>query len=487
MDLVFKTAHELGDMLKNREISAVELTEIFNKRIADTDDKLNSFITTTPELALEQAKDVQAKLDAGEVLPPLAGIPMSLKDNICMDGVRTTAASKMLENFIAPYDAHVVEKLKENNFVMVGKTNLDEFAMGSSTETSYFGKTMNPWNLECVPGGSSGGPAAAVAGNQVAYALGSDTGGSIRIPASFCGIVGFKPSYGAVSRYGCIALSSSLDQIGPMTKDVTDAALVMDTISGYDRRDTTSYKPKMPSFTSALKNDVKGLKIALPKEFIDVDGLDESVKKAVLDAVEVLKKQGAQVDYISLDVNDYAIPCYYIIGCAEAASNLARYDGIRYGYRAENYKNLDDLYKKTRSEGFGYEVKQRIILGTLVVCTDCYDMYFKRALRARTVIINKYNEVFNDYDIIIGPTSPNTAFKFGAKSNNPVEMRLNDIYSSAANLAGLPVISVPCGVHPNGLPIGIQMTGKAFNDHTVLQCAYTYEQNSEWHKLRAKF
>ena len=404
-----------------------------------------------------------------------AGIPIGIKDNLCMKGTKTTCSSKMLENFVSPYDATVIEKLKDENIISLGKLNMDEFAMGSSTESSYFKKTKNPWNLNKVPGGSSGGSAAAVAANMVPWALGSDTGGSIRQPASLCGVVGLKPTYGLVSRYGLVAFASSLDQIGPITKDVRDSAMLLSLIAGHDEKDTTSEPIEKKDYTKALKNDVKGLKIGVPKEFFG-EGINEEVKKELTKAIETYKELGAEVEEFSLDVAKYALATYYIIACAEASSNLGRFDGIRYGYRTPEYSNLKEIYKKSRSEGFGPEVKRRIILGTYVLSSGYYDAYYKKAQQVRTLVSNEFSRAFEKYDVILTPTSPVTAFNIGEKSNNPLEMYLADICTVSINIAGVPAISIPCGVDSEGMPVGMQLIGNKFEEEKILNAAYTFEQ-----------
>ena len=392
-----------------------------------------------------------------------------------MKGTKTTCSSKMLENFVSPYDATVIEKLKDENIISLGKLNMDEFAMGSSTESSYFKKTKNPWNLNKVPGGSSGGSAAAVAANMVPWALGSDTGGSIRQPASLCGVVGLKPTYGLVSRFGLIAFASSLDQIGPITKDVRDSAMLLSLIAGHDEKDTTSEEIEKKDYTKALKNDVKGLKIGVPKEFFG-EGINEEVKKELTKAIETYKELGAEVEEFSLDVAKYALATYYIIACAEASSNLGRFDGIRYGYRTPEYSNLKEIYKKSRSEGFGEEVKRRIILGTYVLSSGYYDAYYKKAQKVRTLVSNEFSKAFEKYDVILTPTSPVTAFNIGEKSNNPLEMYLADICTVSINIAGVPAISIPCGVDSEGMPVGMQLIGNKFEEEKILNAAYTFEQ-----------
>jgi len=484
VELYNLTAHELSDMIKNKEISAVELTKAQLDRIEKVDQKVESYITVCHDEALKKAEEIQKKIDSGEINSPLAGIPMAIKDNICTKGVTTTCASRMLYNFVPPYNATVVEKLNSQGAVLVGKVNLDEFAMGGSTENSYFKKTKNPWDLERVPGGSSGGSAAAVAAGEAVFALGSDTGGSIRQPASFCGVVGMKPTYGRVSRFGLVAFASSLDQIGPLTKDVTDCALVLNAITGHDPMDSTSADIEFPDYTKSLINDVKGMKIGIPEEYIG-EGLNPEVKNAVMNAVKVFEQLGAQCETFSLPVTEYAIPAYYLISSAEASSNLARYDGIKYGFRAEKYTDLLDLYKQTRSEGFGTEVKRRIMLGTYALSSGYYDAYYKKAQQVRTLIKNGFDKAFEKYDVIIGPTAPTTAYKIGEKVNNPLEMYLGDIYTVSVNIAGLPGMVIPCGMDSKGLPVGLQLIAKAFDEATLLRAAYTFEQNTEFHKNRA--
>lgn len=410
-----------------------------------------------------------------KLLVILQGIPIGIKDNMCTKGVKTTCSSKMLENFVAPYDATVVEKLNDEHLINLGKLNMDEFAMGASTEYSAFKKTRNPWNLNTVPGGSSGGSAAAVAAKMVPWALGSDTGGSIRQPAAFCGVVGLKPTYGLVSRYGLVAFASSLDQIGPITKDVRDSAMLLNLIAGHDERDTTSENMPKKDYTKALKNDVKGLKIGIPKQYYG-EGINPEVKAKLEEAIETYKKLGAEVEEFSLDIADYALATYYIIACAEASSNLGRFDGIRYGYRTENYENLKDIYKNSRSEGFGPEVKRRIILGTYVLSSGYYDAYYKKAQQVRTLVKKEFDEAFKKYDVLLTPASPTVAFGIGTKSNNPLEMYLADICTVPVNIAGLPGISLPCGVDKNGMPIGMQLIGNRFEEEKILNAAYTFEQ-----------
>ena len=475
MDITELTVHELQDKLKNKEITVKEITKAYIDRINEKEKDVQAFVTTLTEDATKKAEEIQSKIENGEIKGELAGIPIGIKDNICTKGIKTTCSSKMLENFVSPYDATVMEKVNNENMINLGKLNMDEFAMGGSTEHSYFKKTRNPWNLNKVPGGSSGGSAAAVAANMVPWALGSDTGGSIRQPASFCGVVGLKPTYGLVSRYGLVAFASSLDQIGPITKDVQDAALLLNIIAGHDEKDTTSEnKPKI-DYTKALKNDVKGIKIGVPREFFG-EGINEEVKEKLQEAIEKYKELGAEVEEISLDIAKYSLATYYIIACAEASSNLGRFDGIRYTYRAKEYKDLKDLYKKSRSEGFGAEVKRRIILGTYVLSSGYYDAYYKKAQKVRTLVMNEFNKAFEKYDVILTPTSPTVAFDIGSKLNNPLEMYLADICTVSINIAGLPAISIPCGTDKEGMPIGMQLIGNKFCEETILNVAYTFEK-----------
>ena len=483
MDITELTVHELQEKLKNKELTVTEITKAYVDRINEKEKDVQAFITLTTDDAIKQSKEIEDKINKKEISGDLAGIPIGIKDNICKKGVKTTAASKMLENFVSPYNATVIEKINNENLITLGKTNMDEFAMGSSTETSYFKKTKNPWDLNRVPGGSSGGSAAAVASNMVPWALGSDTGGSIRQPAGFCGVVGLKPTYGLVSRFGLIAFASSLDQIGTFTKDIKDTAILLNVISGHDEKDSTSANVEEKDYTKCLKNDVKGLKIAVPKEFFG-EGINEEVKDALEKAIEKYKELGAKVEEVSLDIANYALAAYYIIACAEASSNLGRFDGIRYGYRTPNYTNLKDIYVNSRSEGFGDEVKRRIILGTYVLSSGYYDAYYKKAQKVRTLVKNKFDEIFKNYDVILTPTSPTTAFKIGEKSDNPLEMYLSDICTVSVNIAGLPGLSMPCGVDKNGLPIGMQLIGKHFDEETILNAGYTYEQAT---KFREKY
>ena len=483
MDITNLTVHELVEKLKNKELTSEDITRAYIDRINDKETDVKAFVTTLCDEALEKAKVIDKKRNAGEKVSDFAGIPVGIKDNICTKGVRTTCSSKMLEDFISPYDATVTEKLLEEDLINLGKLNMDEFAMGAATEYSYFKKTSNPWNLNCVPGGSSGGSAAAVAAELVPWALGSDTGGSIRQPASFCGVLGLKPTYGLVSRYGLVAFASSLDQIGPITKDVTDAAMLLNIIAGHDERDTTSYEIPKKDYTKALNKNIKGLKIGVPKEFF-AEGINEEVKAKLEQAIETYKKLGAEVEEFSLDIAKYSLAAYYIIACAEASSNLGRFDGIRYGHRAENYQNLKELYKNSRSEGFGEEVKRRIILGTYVLSSGYYDAYYKKAQQVRTLVKNEFSKAFEKYDVLLTPTAPNVAFEIGTKSNNPLEMYLADICTVSVNIAGLPAISIPCGVNGDNMPIGMQLIGNKFEEEKILNTAYAFEQE---YMFRSKY
>ncbi len=475
MELYEYTAHELAKMYRNKETTVPKVVESVFKRIEEREDTVKAYISLDKENALKKAEEIQAEFDAGKDMPVLAGIPVAIKDNICTKGVKTTCASKMLEDFVPPYNATVIEKLNENKCILIGKTNLDEFAMGGSTENSAFYKTTNPHNAECVPGGSSGGSAAAVAADEALISLGSDTGGSIREPASFCGIVGLKPTYGTVSRFGLVAFASSLDQIGPFGKDVTDCALVMNAISGRDDSDATSVDTGITDYTEGLNDGIKGLKIGLPREFFG-EGINAEVKEAIMKKVEELKCKGAIVEEFSMPIVDYALSIYYILSSAEASSNLSRFDGVKYGYRSKNSDTLNDLYENSRSEGFGPEVKRRIMLGTYVLSSGYYDAYYKKALKARTLVINEFNKAFSKYDVIIGPTAPTTAFKIGEKFENPLEMYLSDICTVPVNIAGVPAISVPVAKDSKGLPIGIQIIGKAFDEKTILRVARKCEE-----------
>lgn len=472
------TAHEIRDMYEKKEITVPEVVKAYIEKIESEDENIKAYITVCKEEAMEKAEKMQARYESNEKLPPLAGVPIAIKDNLCTKGLKTTCASKMLENFIAPYDATVIKKIEEAGAIIIGKTNMDEFAMGGSTENSAFFKTHNPVNLERVPGGSSGGSAAAVAGNMAPIALGSDTGGSIREPASFCGIVGLKPTYGLVSRYGLVAFASSLDQVGPMTRDVRDTAELLNVIAGHDELDSTSANISKKDYTASLVNDVKGIRIGVPKEYFG-EGISASVKVAINRAIEKYKDLGAIVEECSLPTTKYALPTYYIIACAEASSNLGRFDGIRYGYRSKNYDTLQDIYKNSRSEGFGEEVKRRIILGTYVLSSGYYDAYYKKAQKVRTVVKQGFDEAFEKYDIILTPTVPTVAFKLGERVNDPLEMYMTDLLTVSINIAGVPAISIPCGKDEEDMPIGMQLIGKHFDEETILRAAHTYEQNKE--------
>lgn len=475
MNITDLTVHELKEKLEKKELTSYEITKAYIEKIEEREKDVQAFVTTLEKEALEKAEEIDKKIESGEIVEKLAGIPIGIKDNICTKGVKTTCSSKMLENFVAPYDATVMEKINSEKLINLGKLNMDEFAMGGSTEHSYFHITRNPWNLNKVPGGSSGGSAAAVAAGIIPWALGTDTGGSIRQPASFCGVVGLKPTYGLVSRYGVVAFASSLDQVGPITKDVTDSAMLLNIIAGKDKMDSTSIEREKIDYTKALKNDVKGLKIAVPKEFFG-EGINEEVKENLEKAIEIYKELGAEVSEVSLNIAEYALASYYIIACAEASSNLGRFDGVRYGHRAKEYSNVKELFRNSRTEGFGQEVKRRIILGTYVLSSGYYDAYYKKAQQVRTLVMNEFNKVFNNYDVILTPTSPTVAFDIGSKINDPLAMYLSDICTVSVNIAGLPGISIPCGVDKNGMPIGMQLIGNKFTEETLLNTAYTFEQ-----------
>lgn len=475
MGLLDLTAVELAGQIKSGKTTAVEAMEAVIANIDSKEEELNCYVTFDREAALSAAKEAQKKIEAGELTGPLAGVPIAIKDNMCTEGVFTTCSSKILGNFIPQFSSEAVKRIEEAGAVVIGKTNMDEFAMGSTTETSAYGPTKNPWNTEHVPGGSSGGSAAAVAANECFCALGSDTGGSIRQPASYCGVVGMKPTYGTVSRYGLIAYGSSLDQIGPLCKDVTDCATIMEVIASHDKKDSTSVERKDTDFTSALVDDVAGMRIGIPRDYFG-EGLDPQVKEAVLSAAEVLKSKGAIVEEFDLSLVEYAIPTYYTIAAAEASSNLERFDGVKYGFRAKDYDGLHSMYKKTRSEGFGPEVKRRIMLGSFVLSSGYYDAYYLKALRVKAMIKKAFDEAFAKYDVILGPVAPTTAPKLGSSLADPIKMYLGDIYTISVNLAGLPGISVPCGKDDNGLPIGVQLIGDCFNEKKLIQTAYAYEQ-----------
>jgi len=482
-DLFRLTVHEAASLLARRQVSSLELTRAVLDRLGQVEGHLNAFVTLTPELALEQAREADQRLARGEGVTPLTGIPAAIKDVICTRGVRTTCGSRMLENFVPPYDATVVQRLKAAGLVMVGKTNMDEFAMGSSGENSYFGPTRNPWDLERVPGGSSSGSAAAVAADACLYALGSDTGGSIRQPAALCGIVGLKPTYGRVSRYGLVAFASSLDQIGPMTKDVTDAALVLGAIAGHDPHDSTSAPVEVPDYTAALVPDLKGLRLGVPREYMG-EGVEEGVRKAVEEAIARLGELGAEVDWeVSLPSTPYALACYYIIAPSEASANLARYDGVKYGYSYTEGDSVWENMERTRQFGFGAEVKRRIMLGTYALSAGYYDAYYLKAQRVRTLIRREFEAAFQRCHALVTPVSPTPAFRLGEKVADPLQMYLSDVFTIPVNIAGLPAISVPCGFS-QGLPVGLQVIGRPFDEPTVLRVAYAYQQASDWHRRR---
>ncbi|KJR46903.1 Aspartyl-tRNA(Asn) amidotransferase subunit A [Desulfosporosinus sp. I2] len=476
-----KSVSELHELLAHKDISSTELTQTYIDRIHNLEPDLQAYLTVLEDQALAQAAVVDRKIAQGGVLSSLEGIPMAMKDNMCTEGVRTSCGSKMLENFTPPYNATVTDRLQAAGTILLGKLNMDEFAMGSSTENSYFAKTRNPWDLEYVPGGSSGGAAVAVAADEAGFSLGSDTGGSIRQPAAFCGVVGMKPTYGAVSRYGLIAYASSLDQIGPLTKNVRDNALVMNAIAGHDLLDSTSVPFEKPDYTKFLVNDIKGLKIGIPREYYG-EGIDPEVAKGIQSGIQTLIDLGAEVSECSLPHTEYAIPAYYLIATAEASSNLARYDGVRYGYRAES-EDVLGMFKTTRSEGFGPEVKRRIMLGTYALSSGYYDAYYLKAQKVRTLIKQDFDQAFEEFDVLLSPTAPTPAFKFGEKSANPLAMYLSDITTVPINLAGIPAISIPAGF-VNGLPIGMQLMGKAFAEGMLYRVAYTFEQNTNYHTLK---
>lgn len=478
MEIQKLTAVSLGKKIKEKEISVREALDAVFAQIDQTEDRYHAYVTLDKEGAYKQADAVQEKIDKGELTGALAGVPVAIKDNMCTKGLLTTCSSKILENYIPTYTASAVQNLTDAGCVIIGKTNMDEFAMGSTTETSYYGVTRNPHNPDHVPGGSSGGSAAAVALNECFFALGSDTGGSIRQPSAFCGITGMKPTYGTVSRYGLIAYGSSLDQIGPMTKNVTDCAAVLETIASYDKKDSTSMKREEYDFTSALVRDVKGLRIGLPKDYFG-DGLDSEVKAAIFKAAETFKRMGAIVEEFDLGLVQYAIPAYYIIASAEASSNLERFDGVKYGYRTKEYDGLHSMYKKTRSEGFGSEVKRRIMLGSFVLSSGYYDAYYLKALKTKALIKQEFDKAFEKYDIILAPAAPTTAPLLGSSLQDPIKMYLSDIYTISANLAGIPGLSIPCGKDNKGLPIGMQLLGGCFQEKTLLRAGFAYEKARE--------
>jgi len=474
------TIHQAHELLERREISSVDLTKAALERIAEVEDKIHACVTVTDDVALKQAEEADRCIGNGDITL-LAGVPVLIKDVICTKGIRTTCSSKMLENFVPPYDATVMKKLKAQGAVILGKGNMDEFAMGSSTEHSAFFPTHNPWNLSYVPGGSSGGPAAAVASNETIYALGSDTGGSIRQPAGFCGVVGLKPTYGRVSRFGLVAFASSLDQIGPITKDVTDCALVMNAIAGYDPMDSTSVSYPVPDYTAQLDHDLKGFRIGVPREYF-VEGMQEGVKSALEAAIKKLGELGAEVDLeVSLPHTKYALAVYYIVAPSEASANLARYDGVKYGFSEQNASSVIEATEKTRQFGFGAEVKRRIMLGTYALSAGYYDAYYLKAQKVRTLIKQEFEQAFEKYDALVTPTSPTVAFKLGEKLEDPMQMYLSDVCTLPINIAGIPAISIPAGF-VDGLPVGMQVLGKPFNEETILHIAFAYEQATEWHK-----
>ena len=479
MSLMSLTAVELGRKIKEKEVTVEEAVTAALDAIEKREAEVHSFVTVDREGALKRAKEVQAKIDAGELTGPLAGVPVAIKDNMCTKGLLTTCSSKILYNFVPTYTAEAILNLEKAGAVILGKTNMDEFAMGSTTETSAYGVTKNPWNTGHVPGGSSGGACAAVAAEECSYALGSDTGGSIRQPSSFCGVTGIKPTYGTVSRYGLIAYGSSLDQIGPIAKDVTDCATILEVIASHDVKDSTSVQREDYDFTSALVDDVRGMKIGIPRDYFG-DGLDPEVKVAVLGAAKKLEEKGAIVEEFDLSLVEYAIPAYYVIACAEASSNLARFDGVKYGYRTEQYDGLHNMYKKTRSEGFGAEAKRRIMLGSFVLSSGYYDAYYLKALRTKALIKQAFDKAFEKYDVILGPAAPTTAPKLGASLSDPLKMYLGDIYTISVNLAGLPGITLPCGTDQSGLPIGLQLIGDCFEEKKIIRAAYTYEQTRSY-------
>lgn len=485
MNLMSLTAVELGKKIKAKEVSVVEACQAALDHIAAKEADVHAYVTVCEqERVLKRAEEIQKLIDDGTLTHPLAGVPVAIKDNMCTKGLLTTCSSRILNNFVPTFSSEAVINLEKAGAVIIGKTNMDEFAMGSTTETSAYGVTKNPWNTAHVPGGSSGGSAAAVAAEECSYALGSDTGGSIRQPSSFCGVTGMKPTYGTISRYGLIAYGSSLDQIGPIAKDVTDCATILETIASYDPKDSTSIQREDYDFTSALVEDVKGLKIGIPRDYFG-EGLDPEVKEAVLAAAKVLEEKGAIVEEFDLSLVEYAIPAYYVIASAEASSNLARFDGVKYGYRAKDFDGLHDMYKKSRSEGFGPEVKRRIMLGSFVLSSGYYDAYYLKALKTKALIKKAFDKAFEKYDIILGPAAPTTAPKLGESLSDPIKMYLGDIYTISVNLAGLPGISVPCGRDSKGLPIGLQLIGDCFEEKKLIRAAYTFEQTRAYE--RAEF
>ncbi len=475
MEILSCTAVELGRKIKEKELTAVQATQAVLDQIDRVENTVHAYVTVDKEGALKKAAEIQKKIDNGELTGPLAGVPVAIKDNMCTEGMLTTCSSKILYNFVPTFTAEAVKRLEDAGAVIIGKTNMDEFAMGSTTETSAYGVTRNPWNPEHVPGGSSGGSCAAVAAGETFYALGSDTGGSIRQPSSFCGVTGIKPTYGTVSRWGLIAYGSSLDQIGPVAKDVTDCATILEVISAHDPKDSTSVE-RETDFTSALVDDVKGMRIGIPRDYLG-EGLDPEVREAILNAAKVLEEKGAIVEQFDLSLVEYAIPAYYVIASAEASSNLSRFDGVKYGYRAEEYEGLHNMYKKSRSEGFGPEVKRRIMLGSFVLSSGYYDAYYLKALRTKALIKKAFDEAFAKYDVILGPAAPYTAPKLGESLSDPIQMYLGDIYTISVNLAGLPGMTVPCGMDSKGLPIGLQLIGDCFKEKNIIRAGFAFEQS----------
>ena len=475
MEILSLTAVELGRKIKEKEVSVTEAVRASLERVRAVEGEVHAYVTVEEEAALKRAEEVQKQIDDGTLTGPLAGVPAAVKDNICTEGTLTTCSSRILSNFVPPYSAEAVNNLEKAGAVILGKTNMDEFAMGSTTETSAFGVTRNPWNLQHVPGGSSGGSCAGVAAGECFFALGSDTGGSIRQPSSFCGVTGLKPTYGTVSRYGLIAYGSSLDQIGPVAKDVTDCAAILSAIASYDNKDSTSVKRPSYDFTSALNDEVRGMRIGIPSDYMG-EGLDPEVRAAVFKAAEVLKQKGAVVEEFNLSLVEYAIPAYYVIASAEASSNLSRFDGVKYGYRTPEYDGLHNMYKKTRSEGFGEEVKRRIMLGSFVLSSGYYDAYYLKALKTKALIKQAFDRAFETYDVILGPTAPSTAPKLGDSLSDPLKMYLGDIYTISVNLAGLPGMSVPCGTDAKGLPIGIQFIADCYREDNMIRAGFAFEQ-----------
>ena len=480
MEIYEMTAFETAEKIKNKEITAMDAVESVAKAVESKDKTYNCYTSFDKEIALEQAKQVQKRIDSGELVSPLAGVPIAIKDNICTKGQLTTCSSKILYNFKPPYNATVINKLKEADMIPLGKLNMDEFAMGSTTETSYFGATKNPWDINKVPGGSSGGAAASVAADESVVALGSDTGGSIRQPCSFCGVTGLKPTYGAVSRYGLIAYASSLDQIGPIGKNVEDVAAVFNIIKGKDVKDGTSMESEVFSIDDIKADNIKGMRIGIPADFFG-EGINSDVASAVKSAADALKELGAEVEEFSMPIVKYAIPTYYIIACAEACSNLSRFDGIKYGFKAENCDNLRDVYFKSRSEGFGMEIKKRIMLGNFVLSSGYFDAYYKKALQSKGLICKAFNEAFEKYDFLLGPVAPTTALKMGEGLSDPLAMYLGDIYTVMINIAGLPSLALPCGFDSDNMPVGMQLIGKPFNEKTILTAGFAYQHATDYH------